>query len=181
MVKDQVLAKAISIELAKITAEEIRGETELLRSMYAQVSLQLESTLRSSGLRFVNFSINWGLTQVEMDVIQERRREEERKQAEHDANMPWDPSPRGLLSDSGVDSDFASIDEPLENDRDLRSEAFQHPVTMLLLMAAALSGIDLIGLSPFPVGQPWSIVALSGSLAGGIFSYLLIYSIKSKD
>ncbi len=47
----------------------------------------------------------------------------------------------------------------------LRSEALQHPATLIPLGLAGLSLIQLIGISPFPIGALGAIVLLVGSLS----------------
>ena len=65
--------------------------------------------------------------------------------------------------------------------KELRSEALQHPATMIPLALAGLSLIHLIGISPFPVGARWAIILLIGSLAVGAGSFFWIHSIRHAD
>ncbi len=65
--------------------------------------------------------------------------------------------------------------------KELRSEALQHPATMIPLALAGLSLIHLIGISPFPVGARWAIILLIGSLAAGAGSFFWIHSIRHAD
>ncbi len=65
--------------------------------------------------------------------------------------------------------------------KELRSEALQHPATMIPLALAGLSLIHLMGISPFPVGALWAIVLLIGSLAAGAGSFFWIHSVRHAD
>ena len=65
--------------------------------------------------------------------------------------------------------------------KELRSEALQHPATMIPLALAGLSLIHLMGISPFPVGAFWAIILLIGSLAAGAGSFFWIYSVQHGD
>ena len=60
----------------------------------------------------------------------------------------------------------------------LRSEALQHPATLIPLALAGLSLIHLIGISPFPIGALWAVILLIGSLLAGAASFFWIYSIR---
>ena len=65
--------------------------------------------------------------------------------------------------------------------KELRSEALQHPATMIPLALAGLSLIHLMGISPFPVGAFWAIILLIGSLAAGAGCFFWIYSVQHAD
>ena len=60
----------------------------------------------------------------------------------------------------------------------LRSEALQHPATLIPLGLAGLALIHLSGISPFPIGALGAIALLIGSLAVGSGSFYWIYSIR---
>ncbi len=62
--------------------------------------------------------------------------------------------------------------------KQLRSEAVQHPATLIPLALAGLSMIHLIGISPFLIGPLWTIMVLIGSLVAGAGSFFWIYSIR---
>tara|TARA_Y100000814_G_C12345318_1_gene405469 strand:+ start:1279 stop:2178 length:900 start_codon:yes stop_codon:yes gene_type:complete len=89
LIRDELLAKVITPALAKRTAEELRGNHELLEEFYQEVVLQLSNTLTGYGLKLdtSQFSINWGLTQEEAIKIEDRRREAEIKQAKHQKEL----------------------------------------------------------------------------------------------
>ena len=82
--------------------------------------------------------------------------------------MRTSPEEAGLLSEESIR-------------KELRSEALQHPATMIPLALAGLSLIHLMGISPFPVGARWAIMLLIGSLAAGAGSFYWIYSIRFAD
>ena len=85
--RDEVLAKVLAVEIEQLAASEIRGNADLRRNIYDQIKSQLDSTLQGYGLHLDNFFVNWGLTQDEASSIEDRRREEARRQAEHDAEL----------------------------------------------------------------------------------------------
>ena len=62
--------------------------------------------------------------------------------------------------------------------KQLRSEAVQHPATLIPLALAGLSMIHLIGISPFLIGPLGTIMVLVGSLVAGAGSFFWIYSIR---
>ena len=64
---------------------------------------------------------------------------------------------------------------------ELRSEALQHPATLIPLALAALSLIQLIGISPFPIGALWAIILLGGSLVAGAGSFFWIHSMRHAE
>ena len=77
LLKDQLVAMAVGVQISTYKANELRGNTDLLRDIYDETKSQLESRLNGYGLRLTGLTINWGLTQRESDQIAERRRESE--------------------------------------------------------------------------------------------------------
>ena len=62
--------------------------------------------------------------------------------------------------------------------KQLRSEAFQHPVTLLPLGLAGLAAILLIDISPFQIPAFWAIILLITSLLAAAGSFFWIYSVR---
>ena len=60
----------------------------------------------------------------------------------------------------------------------LRSEAVQHPATVIPLALAGLSLIHLLEISPFPIRAMWAFITLAVSLAAAAGSFYWIYSIR---
>ena len=60
----------------------------------------------------------------------------------------------------------------------LRSEAFQHPATLLPFGLAGLAAILFIDISPFQIPTFWAIILLIASLIAATGSFLWIYSIR---
>ena len=89
LVKNELLGKVLSPALANNTADELRGNSELLRELYDNVTVQLSNTFRGYGLYLdtSQFVIVWGLNQEDLDKIQSRRRAAEIEQAEHEARL----------------------------------------------------------------------------------------------
>jgi hypothetical protein len=62
--------------------------------------------------------------------------------------------------------------------RQLRSEAFQHPATLVPLGLAGLAAIFLLGISPLEIPAFWAIILLITSLIATAGSFFRIYSIR---
>ena len=77
VIKGELQAKVLDLDIHQHTAEELRGNRELFRRMYESVEIEMSSSIRFFGLRLDNFYPNWGLTHEEREGIRERRHEEE--------------------------------------------------------------------------------------------------------
>ena len=70
-IKGELMAKVLALDIRNYTAEELRGNETLLRSLYQSLRRELDSTLSNYGLRLDNFYANWGLTTPEEDRLAE--------------------------------------------------------------------------------------------------------------
>ena len=93
-IKGELLAKVLALDIHQHTAEELRGNRELLRGIYESVNIELASTIRFYGLRLDNFYPNWGLTSEERERIRQLRHEEElreiRRRQEIERAREWE-------------------------------------------------------------------------------------------
>jgi PGF-pre-PGF domain-containing protein len=92
LLKDQLVAMAVGVQISTHKADELRGNSDLLRGIYEETKTQLESRLNGYGLRLIGLSINWGLTQRESEQIAERRRESELADELHRRTLEGDRS-----------------------------------------------------------------------------------------
>ena len=65
LIKTELQAKVLALDIHRHTAEELRGNRELFRRMYESVNIEMSSSIRFYGLRLDNFYPNWGLTHEE--------------------------------------------------------------------------------------------------------------------
>ncbi len=87
LLKDQLIAQAVVVQVSKYDAAELRGNSDLLKDIDTEANRQLGSKLAGYGLSFEGLHINWGLTQSEASAIEELRRDEEKARAAHDAEL----------------------------------------------------------------------------------------------
>jgi hypothetical protein len=87
LLKDQIIAQSVGIQISKHNAGDLRGNIELLKTVDSEAGLQLQSRLAGYGLRFEGLHINWGLSQMEATEIENLRRDEEKARAEHEAEL----------------------------------------------------------------------------------------------
>ena len=73
LIKDEMLAKVIALELGKHSAGELRRSDGILRSIYESLKVELDSNLSRYGIRLVSFYINWGVSEDEREKIEEQR------------------------------------------------------------------------------------------------------------
>ena len=60
-IEDELIAKVFDVYLRNYTAEELRGNRDLLRGMYESTQRELDSTISGYGLRLDNFYVKWGV------------------------------------------------------------------------------------------------------------------------
>ncbi len=79
LVKDELMARVLLPRVARLRAEELRGNRELLATLETDVRTELLKTLSIWGLKLESFVINWGITEEEAAAIMRKRqnREEE--------------------------------------------------------------------------------------------------------
>lgn len=94
LLKDQLIAMAVGVQISAHEANDLRGNSSLLRGIYDETKTQLESRLNGYGLRLIGLSINWGLTQRESEQIAERRRESELADELHRRTIKGDRTDR---------------------------------------------------------------------------------------
>ena len=91
-IKGELLAKVLALDIHKHTAKELRGNRDLFGGIYESVNVELASTIRVYGLRLDNFTVMWGLTQVERGRLRKQRHGE----PEPPPEPPLPPDPDGL-------------------------------------------------------------------------------------
>lgn len=84
VIKGELLAKVLALDIHKHTSGELRGNEALLRGMYASLETELTSTISRYGLRLDNFYVNWDLTHDERERIKEQRHEDELREIERE-------------------------------------------------------------------------------------------------
>ena len=72
VIKTELQAKVLALDIHKYTSEELRGNRELFAGMYESVKIEMSSSIRFFGLRLDNFYPNWGLTHEEREGIKEQ-------------------------------------------------------------------------------------------------------------
>ena len=72
VIKTELQAKVLALDIHRHTSEELRGNRELFRRMYESVEIEMSSSIRFFGLRLDNFYPNWGLTHEEREGIKEQ-------------------------------------------------------------------------------------------------------------
>ncbi len=92
-IRGELLAKVLALQLSQRTATELRGNDDLLRSLYDSLRVELASTLDNFGFRLDNFYVHWGLTHTEGESIKDqlhesRLRDEERRRELDAASAP---------------------------------------------------------------------------------------------
>lgn len=73
LIKDELLAKVLALDLHRYTAMELRGNESPLRDIHGSVIRELESTISRYGLRCDNFYTAWGLSAEEHEGIKDQR------------------------------------------------------------------------------------------------------------
>lgn len=82
IIREEIFAKILVPEIAKVSASNLRSEQGLLSRLESQSQEFLQRTLSSCGLRLERFSIAWGLTDDERAEIAQKRAEREEKALE---------------------------------------------------------------------------------------------------
>jgi hypothetical protein len=77
LIKDELLAKVLLPQIAKLRSEEFRGNRELLKKMEDDVTQEMQRTLSAWGITLENFVINWGLTEPEIIELDKKRQQRE--------------------------------------------------------------------------------------------------------
>jgi len=84
LARDELLAKVLLPRIAQHKAEELRGNRALFDQITADVKFELKGTCNLWGLTLEDFIINWGLTESEIQQIEEKRLEREEQAREFD-------------------------------------------------------------------------------------------------
>ena len=77
LIKDELLAKVLLPQIAKLHSEEFRGNRELLKKMEDDVTQEMQRTFSAWGITLDNFVINWGLTEPEIIELDKKRQHRE--------------------------------------------------------------------------------------------------------
>jgi hypothetical protein len=77
LIKDELLAKVLLPQIAKLRSEEFRGNRELLKKMEDDVTQEMQRTFSAWGITLENFVINWGLTEPEIIELDKKRQQRE--------------------------------------------------------------------------------------------------------
>ena len=85
LVKSELLAKVLIPRIASHRSDELRGNRVLLESLLQETRKELQRTCNTFGLGLEDIIINWGLTDVEIAEVNEKRfaREEEVRDFAH--------------------------------------------------------------------------------------------------
>lgn len=89
LVRDEIIAKVLVPQIAAHRSDELRGNRALLAQLEADCHSQLQRTFTACGIALDSFTVNWGLTQQEIDEIQRKRgeREEVARQFQHQRQL----------------------------------------------------------------------------------------------
>jgi len=99
LIKDELLAKVLLPQIAKLRSEEFRGNRELLRKMEDDVTQEMQRTFSTWGITLDNFVINWGLTEPEIIELDNKRKQREEEVKEFSKNRQLADMRRNLEID----------------------------------------------------------------------------------
>jgi hypothetical protein len=133
--RDEFLAKTLSREVSKYDSSELRGNDDLLKRIWNDAKVQLDSTIKGYGLNLNDSYINWGLTADEQGNIDQRRRNEEIKEAEHGRRLED-------IEDSGENR--STTKWSVGRDVVTTTSSGINGITIVLIVGVVLVGVILI-------------------------------------
>ena len=113
VIKGELVAKVLALELFRFTSDELRGNRRPLQDIYGSTQTELASTFSGYGLRLDNFNVSWGLTFQEQEKIKEDRHRSAVRDVEREGELEqarWRGEPASSREPAAQEPPFEAVD-----------------------------------------------------------------------